>query len=150
MDGTKSDQVHVDSGVPLMIFLLHTNDLHENVKSHVRLFADACLLGIYRPIPSQGDRNAIQEDLDALAEWCTKWGMCFNDKKCEYMRISRRRRNPITRIYTINGQPLTEVQSTKYLGVTTTQDLDWSTHISKLLARTNSTLGFLCCNRVVT
>ena len=35
------------------------------------------------------------------------------------------------------------MQSAKYLGVAITQDLDWSTHISKLLVRTNSTMGVL-------
>ena len=63
VDGTKSDQVHVDSGVPQgtvvgpMLFLLNINDLPENVKSHVRLFSDDCLL--YRPIRSQGDQIAV-------------------------------------------------------------------------------------------
>ena len=72
-----------------MLFLLQIDDLPENVKSHVRLFADDCLL--YRPIRSQEDQIVVQEDLDALVEWCTKWGMHFNVKKC----ISRRL-NPIS------------------------------------------------------
>ena len=47
-------------------------------------FGDDCLLE--RPIRSQGYQTAVQEDLDALAEWCTKWGMRFDAKKYEYMR----------------------------------------------------------------
>ena len=71
VDRTKSDQVDVDSGVPQitvlrpLFFLLHINDLPLNVKAHVRLFADDCL--IYRPIRSQRDQIAVQEDLDTLA-----------------------------------------------------------------------------------
>ena len=55
VDGDHSEHVHVDSGVPQdtviwapLLFLLYINDLPCNVKSHIRLFADDCLL--YRPI----------------------------------------------------------------------------------------------------
>ena len=76
-------------------------------------------------------RIDVQRDLDA--QWI-KLEMRINAKKCEYIYVY------ITRNYTINGEPLREVQSAKYLGVGITQDLGWLTHIFKLLVRTNSTL----------
>jgi len=59
LEGEKSEEVVVDSGVPQstvlgpLLFLCHTNDLPETVKSTVQLFADDCLL--YREIHSFED-----------------------------------------------------------------------------------------------
>ena len=70
VDGCKSERVSVDSGVPQgtvmgpLLFLLHINDLPQNVQSTVRLFADDCLL--YRPIRSMEDAVIFQNDLTAL------------------------------------------------------------------------------------
>ena len=54
-------------------------------------------------------------------------GMFFNPDKSVFMRITRKH-NPITYNYTINDISIKEVSSTKYLGVTITYDLSWSTH----------------------
>ena len=73
VDGKKSSQVSVDSGVPQgsvlgpLLFLLHINDLLSVVTSQVRLIADDCLL--YRPIQSVDDQEALQRDLAALELW---------------------------------------------------------------------------------
>ena len=121
------------SGVPQgtvmgpLLFLQHISDLPENVTSKVRLFADDCLL--YRPIHNASDQLALQRDLDSLVEWSNKWGMKFNAKKCESIRMCRKR-NPLTRMYTISGQILQEVSSARYLGVNITNKLDWSKHVA--------------------
>ena len=53
MEGAKSDPAHVVLGAPQgtvmgpLLFLLHFNDLPENVTSKVRLFADDCLVPTY-------------------------------------------------------------------------------------------------------
>ena len=79
------------SGVPQgtvmgpLLFLLHINDLPENVTSKVRLFADDCLL--YRPIHNANDQLALQRDLDPLVEWSDKWGLEFSTKKCGFIRM---------------------------------------------------------------
>ena len=64
-EGTSSDEVAVESGVPQgtvlgpLLFLCHINDLPGCVSSHVRLFADDCLL--YRPMRSEADKAAPQQ-----------------------------------------------------------------------------------------
>ena len=75
VEGEKSDDVKVDSGVPQgtvlgpLMFLCHINDLPDTVKSQVRLFADDCLL--YRTIKSQSDHEILQQDLNNLQKWAT-------------------------------------------------------------------------------
>ena len=52
-----------------------------------RLLADDCLL--YREINNRQDGNALQNDLNLLENWDSKWGMRFNAAKCNIMRMSR-------------------------------------------------------------
>ena len=84
LEGTFSQEVDVDSGVPQgtvlgpILFLCHINDLPDTVKSKVRLFADDCLL--YREINNNDDHLLLQQDLKNLEKWATDWGMRFNAK----------------------------------------------------------------------
>ena len=51
--------------------------------------------------------------------------MCFNAAKCNIMRVSRTR-GPKLFNYSLTGQVLEEVMDAKYLGVTLSNDLEWS------------------------
>ena len=68
--------------------------------------------------------------------------MFFNPDKSVFMRITRKH-NPITYNYTINDISIKEVSSTKYLGVTITNDLSWSTHITNITSKALSVKAFL-------
>ena len=73
LDGQASDPVPVLSGVPQgsvlgpILFLIFINDLLDNIRSSVHLFADDCVL--YRNIHSLQDCLALQEDLTSLGHW---------------------------------------------------------------------------------
>ena len=58
-----------------LLFLCYINDLPACVSSHIRLFADDCLL--YRTINAQHDTAILQEDLNILQQWEAKWLMSF-------------------------------------------------------------------------
>ena len=123
-----------------LLFLLHINDLPNVVTSQVRLFADDCLL--YRPIRSVVDQEAFQCDMDALERWASTWGVKFNAKKCYLMNIARTC-NHLTHNYSLNNHILQTVTREKYLGITISNDLNWSTHINTITNKCNSKLGFL-------
>ena len=86
LDGQASDPVPVLSVVPQgsvlgpVLFLIFINDLPENIRSSVRLFADDCVL--YRNIESSMDCQILQDDLNSLAQWEIDWQMKFNVAKC--------------------------------------------------------------------
>ena len=132
VDGIQSDLVTVDSGVPQgtvlspILFLLHINDLPSVISSKVRDFADDCL--IYREIKSRQDQNDLQKDLNLLESWGSTWGMRFNAAKCNILRVSRKQ-TPIPYQYELSWQVLEEVKDAKYLGVTVSDDLEWTKHI---------------------
>ena len=68
-----SDPVAVRSGVPQgtvlgpLLFLLYINDIGLGITSHVKLFADDCL--VYRQIKTPADCRELQKDLDLLTQW---------------------------------------------------------------------------------
>ena len=91
----------------------------------------------------------MQRDLDALMDWASTWGMKFNAKKCNIMRVSRFRK-PLQHFYSLGNEILQEVSDAKYhaLGVIkfrTVLDnkLDWNKHTSTVAARGQSKLAFL-------
>ena len=60
-------------------FLFYINDLPENVKANVKLFADDCLL--YKEINNICDGQDLQNDLKALESLENEWQMSFNADK---------------------------------------------------------------------
>jgi len=53
-----------------LLFLIYIHDLHMNVKSKVRLFADDTAL--YLTISTSSQSEILQKDLDNLEYWCHK------------------------------------------------------------------------------
>ena len=146
VEGSSSDRVPVDSGEPQgsvlgpMLFLLFINDLPDKIASNSRLFADDCI--VYRQIQGISDCEALQEDLNMLAEWETKWGMAFHPQKCSVLSVTRSR-NPTRFNYQLKGHILELQDSTKYLGVDLQSSLSWKNHIDRISKKANSMLGFL-------
>ena len=72
--------------------------------------------------------------------------MRFNAaSKCNIMRVSRTR-GPKLFNYSLTGQVLEEVMDAKYLGLTLSNDLEWSKYIATMTNKANSKLSFLRCN----
>ena len=114
LSGALSDWTDVLSGVPQgsvlgpLLFLLFINDLGNELKCKVRLFADDSVL--YHEV-SETSAAEVQSDLDAVKRWCTQWDLELNVDKCCVMRASRKR-NKSEPIYILNGTPLKVVTAT--------------------------------------
>ena len=93
LDGKASDPVPVLYSVPQgsvlgpVRFLIFINDLLDNIRSSVRLFADDCAQ--YRNIHSLQDCLILQEDFTSLGQWEADWQMKFNVAKCHSMRVTQ-------------------------------------------------------------
>ncbi|XP_071132943.1 uncharacterized protein [Mytilus edulis] len=79
VEGETSTNAFVKPGVPQgtvlgpLMFLLYINDIGDDIKSKLRLFADDSLL--YLAIDCKDDCNQLQIDLDKLVDWVSKWQM---------------------------------------------------------------------------
>ncbi|XP_072043470.1 uncharacterized protein [Amphiura filiformis] len=150
VDGKTSSPTKVTSGVPQgsvlgpLLFLVYINDLPACVKnSTTRLFADDCAL--YKQIKSARDATLLQEDLDALQRWESTWLMKFHPSKCKVVRVTNKRK-PTCATYSIRGESLEVVPSSKYLGLTIDSKLSFNEHADVTCKKANSTRAFLSRN----
>ena len=141
-----SNCIPVSSGVPQgsvfgpILFLVYINDLPEQVKSKVRLFAEDTAM--YLALSSHIEGQVLQNDLLSLEKWEKMWDMNFNPSKCQVLHVTRLK-TPIETKYFLHDTMLDSLSSGKYLGVTISDYLSWSTHIDNITKSANQTLGFL-------
>ena len=70
--------------------------------------------------------------------------MKFNVAKCHSMRVSRHQHHKqILFDYLLYNKTLENVQPDKYLGIATSDNMDWGQHISDIYSKATKTLGFL-------
>ena len=123
LEGEYSDDATVDSGVPPgtvlgpILFLFHTIDLPNSVKSSVRLFADECLLN--REINIENCHTTLQNDLKNLEKRASDWGMRFSANKCYILSMKKKSHHSST----LTNQILEQVPSIPYLGLQIVEDL---------------------------
>ena len=109
INGINSDEVQVSSGVPQgsvlgpVRFLAYNNDLTEQVKSRVRLFADDTAM--YLAISSTTEGQVLQTDLACLKQWEKMWDMQFNPSKCQVIHITRKAK-PLNTKYILHNVDL--------------------------------------------
>ena len=145
-DGKHSDPAQVTSGVPQgtvlgpLLFLLYVNDLPDNLKSSIRLFADDALL--YGVISNENDGDQLQEDLKQLEAWQNTWQMSFNPSKCKTICTSTKR-DPPQKKYVFCGVELEKVDSISYLGVILNDNLKWSKHVQSTTGKASKVLGMM-------
>ena len=145
-EGKCSNPAQVTSGMPQgtvlgpLLFILYVNDLHNNLKSSIRLFVDDALLdGI---VSSDVDGDQLQEDLKKLEVWQSKWQMSFHPAKCKTICLFTNKVPP-QRKYVFCGVELEQVVSISYLGVIHNNNLKWSNHVSSISGKANKVLGLI-------
>ena len=89
-------------------------------------------------------RPYFKKTFDCLGEYEHTWQMEFNSSKCHGIRIvPNKQRNVLTSSYCLHVQTLETASASKYLGITISSELSWSTHVEDVAARWNRTVGSL-------
>ena len=146
VDGSQSSWRDVSSGVPQgsvigpTHFLIFINDIQDNIKSPLRLFADDCV--VYREIVTDDDYHILQQDLLQLSSWSATWQMKFNVKKCAVLSITRKR-SPRIYEYYLDNDAIPRTNYYKYLVLTVTTDLRWNLHCQNIRHKAARTLGLI-------
>ena len=111
-----------------ILFLAYINDLPEQVKSKVRLFADDTV--VYITMDKQDSPAVLQGDLKELELWETLW--TWNSTQVS-VRLSMKQHPDIpfgqTMFYTVRyWKP---PPSARYLGVDISDNMNWSDHTNR-------------------
>ena len=142
-----SSSILVESGVPQggvlsgTLFSLYINDLPNVFQTcKVSLYADDAK--IYAPINNDKSIQAVQNDIDKLANWCKKWRLNLNPGKCFQLqynpRSTERAYHPV---YTIDGHTIERRSEGKDLGVMINEDLKFHKHVNKISDRCNKEIN---------
>lgn len=144
INGHRSEWTTVISGVPqgsviaALLFVIFINDLPENIKSQLFMFADDCKF--FRQILSNEDTEIMQEDLDTLHEWSKKWLLKFHPEKCVNLRISLNKQ-PEVHTYHLGNNELKNVEEVKDLGIIVDSKLKFQKHTSTKVNKANQIWG---------
>lgn len=137
IDGKASELLPVISGVPQgsilgpLLFLIYVNDLPAAISySSIYMFADDTKL-IAPFAPGHGSLE-LQEDLLALQEWCRKWKLQLNIKKCVAILFSLAKHQHSD--FTISDSVISNSNSHRDLGVVVCGNLSWLQHYNKICA----------------
>ena len=69
--------------------------------------------------------------------------MKFNVAKCHSLSVTQHLpEKHILFDYSLHQKKLEQVPSAKYLGMTITDNLDWGQHVSEILSKATTTMGF--------
>ena len=112
-----------------------------NRDSDVNLFADD--LSLFRPVQNLEDYDRLQEDIHNLATWVNANLLTFNEVKCKYLLLSRRRSHTVVPPLYLHNTSLERVFKYTYLGIIFTADLSWPEHIQSISSKAKKLLGIL-------
>ena len=116
-----------------LLFVIFINDIDDICTLDVmKKLADDTKCG--QIITDKKDSELLQENINHLLEWSTKWGMEFNKDKCKIMHIGKN--NPNFE-YHMEGKKLTCVEYEKDIGVILNRKLKPSQHCSEAVRIAN-------------
>ena len=146
INGQTSKCYDINAGVPQgsvlgpLLFLIYSNDIVENITSHISLFADDTSL--YTTVESSHDIDTLNADLNTISQWGKQWIMQFNAQKTKYVLFSRKR-NRFKCTLLFNDLSIVEETSHQHLGIVLSNDMSWRFHIDKIISKVSNRLNIM-------
>ena len=149
-NNTKSNHRDVTCGVPQgsilgpVLFLIYINDI-VNVSNILFpiLFADDSNVFYAGKDPNEMI-NIMNTELEKLSIWLKANKLSLNVKKTHYMFFCPPRKNvSFSNKLLIEGESITQVSETKFLGIMVDAKLSWSNHINYISKKISKGIGIL-------
>ena len=151
LNGQHSTWTSVEGGFPQgsilgpLLFLIHINDLLENLVSNAKLFAN--VLSLFSVIRNeQLSAQNLKEDLNKINHWAFHWKMSFNpdpSKQAQEVMFSCKLQKSVYPPLRFNNIAMTHSTTEKGLGMLLDVKLDFQGHLKKttgLLRKLHNTL----------
>ena len=153
LDGKSSQEYPVNAGVPQgsivgpTPFLLHINDLPDDVICDIAIYADDITL--YSKCDQAPDlwkqlelASELEFDRRDIVHWSKKWLVDFNAGKTQLVLFDRSNNNSSINVK-IDGFVLEEKSSFKMLRLTFSSELDWGSYILSIAKTASKKVGAL-------
>ena len=122
-----------------LLFVIFINDLPEQVKSEIFLFADDTK--IFKQINGPDDHSTLQEDINSMLGWANKWQLEFHPDKC--VSISINRKMNYNESYKMETTDLRHVRQEKDIGVIVDRQLKFENHMQEKVNKANNIMGLI-------
>ncbi len=149
----------VEAGVPQgailspLLFSVYINDLvsaaslsedskHGTSRCEINMFADDTLACVSSPREA-GLNLQLQLAADTISKWFDLWRLSVNTSKTVCMVLRSRRMPPCSLTIFIHSVAVPQVQNHRHLGITFTEYLSWSDHVTNIINRASSKIGLL-------
>ena len=145
INGESSEYKDVTSGIPQgsvlgpLLFVIFINDLLDQVKSDMYLFADDTK--VFRRISTKEDEEILQKDINEMLKLADKWQLEFHHDKCVKMSINNKKCE--NRNYKMNDITLRNVKQEKDIGVIVDNQLKFEDYMYEKIKRTNNMMGLI-------
>ena len=127
------------------VFLVYINNLTENLKCNVKLFADdTSLFTVVEN--SNAAANDMNHDLELIMQWAHDWRMSFNPdplKQAVELIFSTKKTEVDHPAIFCNNVPVKKVDEHKHLGIVLDSKLSFSAHIRAAISKTRKSIGLL-------
>ena len=144
---TISNFLPMKSGVPQgsilspTLFQIFINDLlNAKLHSTVHAYADDTTFYLSNNSLSQLQQN-INNDLKSIHHWCTQNRMLINLKKSHYLLVNTTKHQTLK--ISINNEQLKQQTSSKIIGFTINDSLNWGNHIDNIHSKISTNLRLL-------
>ena len=151
LNGQASNWGDILAGVPQgsilgpLFFLVYINDLTENLKCNVKLFADDT--SIFTVVQdSNTAASDMNHDRELVRKWANDWRMSFNPdptKQTVELIFSKKKSVIDHPVILFNNMPVMKVDEHKHLGITLDRTLSFSAHIKAAISKTRKGIGML-------
>jgi len=144
LNGHQSDWSDVISGVPQgsvlgpILFNIYVSNMPSVVSSRILQFADD--VKMFRTIKSFNDFVQLQQDINSLAEWTSKWQLKFNVSKCNWLHLGRQHG---FEEYTVGGIVIASCNVVRDLGIQIDSHLKFHEHTTVLTKKANQLLSII-------
>ena len=147
--GATSTTKTIKCGVPQgsilgpLLFLIYINDLYHVCNRCIPIFFADDTNSFINGTDIDHMQSLLNTELDHFSQWPIVNKLSLNVKKTHYMVFTKKMvaRNVIT--IKINGQAISEVNKTKFLGVIIDNKINWEDHIKYIAGKVSRGVGMM-------
>ena len=134
-----------------LLFLIYINDIRENIKSNIKLFADDSSLYVIIDGDTVNATKQLNDDLTQISAWADNWLVRFNASKSKALTISlKKNKDTIELPLTFNNSLLDTVTKHKHLGIEINSNLTWKDHCKTICENASKKLNILATLKTLT